>query len=226
MRCPQCGHVMSEREIKHLWCTHCNAEFSDISELNMSETRTVSDNNKTKQKKKGNSEELHLRATTICFVMSILCLIGGLIDIEKPDEVIIGKGNPHFQGKISLVVGSIALVATLIWLCYQLYRYFLSKNDADAYEEMRRAEFQRTKEKEDHERSIIEGEKEYAELMQAEGAPWSRRYYTFPCPYCNHYKVRPANWDDKKVSVAFWGPYMSKKLTDRYKCENCNKMWD
>ena len=61
--------------------------------------------------------------------------------------------------------------------------------------------------------------------MQNEGAPWSRRYYTLPCPYCKHYKVRPANWDDKKVSVAFWGPYMSSKLTDHYKCENCKKMW-
>lgn len=76
----------------------------------------------------------------------------------------------------------------------------------------------------EEERRKIEQERIFAEQSQRDGAPWSTRYYTFPCPYCGHYRVRPAKWDDKRMSVAFWGA-ASSKIGTRYKCERCNRMW-
>ncbi len=51
------------------------------------------------------------------------------------------------------------------------------------------------------------------------------KYMTTPCPYCGHYKVRYAKWEDKRFSVAFWG-VASNKLGKHYKCEYCQKMWE
>ena len=56
-------------------------------------------------------------------------------------------------------------------------------------------------------------------------APWETTYYSFPCPYCGKNMVRPAKWDDKRLSIAFWGALLSPKTGTRYKCDNCKKMW-
>lgn len=45
------------------------------------------------------------------------------------------------------------------------------------------------------------------------------------CPYCGGYQVRRAKWEDKQMSVAFWG-FFSAKLHANYKCEKCGKMWE
>ena len=55
--------------------------------------------------------------------------------------------------------------------------------------------------------------------------PWDTKYYNYPCPYCGMYKVRPAKWEDKRLSIAFWGAIASSKTGARYKCESCNRMW-
>lgn len=55
--------------------------------------------------------------------------------------------------------------------------------------------------------------------------PWAVRYMTSPCPYCGHYKVRCAKWEDKRNSVAFWGIH-SSKIGTNYKCERCGRMWE
>ena len=67
-------------------------------------------------------------------------------------------------------------------------------------------------------------EKEYAEQSQRDSTPWAKKYMTSPCPYCGHYKVRPANWEDKKLSVAFWGIF-TPKLSKRFICEHCKQTW-
>ena len=77
----------------------------------------------------------------------------------------------------------------------------------------------------EEERKTIERERIYAEYSQTSGTPWEKRYYTYPCPYCRHYKVRRANWDDKRMSVAFWGG-ASSKIGTNYKCEHCGRMWE
>ena len=56
-------------------------------------------------------------------------------------------------------------------------------------------------------------------------APWVTKYYNYPCPYCGKYKVKPAKWDDKGFSAAFWGAF-SYELHCNYKCDNCKKMWE
>lgn len=54
--------------------------------------------------------------------------------------------------------------------------------------------------------------------------PWTIRYATSPCPYCGHYKVRYAKWEDKQLSVAFWG-IASSAIGKEYKCKHCKNMW-
>jgi len=56
-------------------------------------------------------------------------------------------------------------------------------------------------------------------------APWDTVYYDYACPYCGKYKVRPAKWEDKQFSAAFWGFY-SYKLHCRFKCDACKNMWN
>lgn len=66
---------------------------------------------------------------------------------------------------------------------------------------------------------------EKAEALSEDGAPWERKYLPYRCPYCNRYRVRYANWDDKKVSAAFWG-IASSKLGKAYTCDACKKFWN
>lgn len=76
----------------------------------------------------------------------------------------------------------------------------------------------------DFEANQIACEYKKAVESQQAGEPWRIRYATHPCPHCGHYKVRSANWEDKKLSVAFWG-VMSDAIGKSYKCENCRRMW-
>lgn len=73
-------------------------------------------------------------------------------------------------------------------------------------------------------RRELELEKQFAIESQKNAAPWER-YYPYPCPYCGHYKVRPSKWDDKRMSVAFWGIH-SQKIGKQYKCDYCGSMWN
>lgn len=74
------------------------------------------------------------------------------------------------------------------------------------------------------EERIIKHEYQQALDSQKSNEPWAVRYSTQPCPYCRHYKVRYAKWEDKQMSVAFWGA-ASSKIGKLYKCEYCGKMW-
>lgn len=70
----------------------------------------------------------------------------------------------------------------------------------------------------------INREYEQAVESQQPGEPWKVRYATDPCPYCGHYKVRCAKWEEKQFSVAFWG-IASSKIGKQFKCEHCGEMW-
>lgn len=69
-------------------------------------------------------------------------------------------------------------------------------------------------------------DEEYEEAIASHQAkePWRILYALEPCPYCGHYKVRNAEWEDKRLSVAFWG-IASNKIGKKFKCEKCGKMW-
>ena len=78
--------------------------------------------------------------------------------------------------------------------------------------------------KREAEQEQIKREYEVAVESQFAEEPWIVRYATSPCPHCGHYKVRYAEWEDKRYSVAFWGA-ASDKLGKNYKCEHCGEMW-
>lgn len=73
-------------------------------------------------------------------------------------------------------------------------------------------------------RKALENERQQAINSQKYGAHWDTKYFTDPCPYCGHYKVRFAKWEDKRMSIAFWGA-ASSKIGTKYKCEHCSRMW-
>lgn len=56
-------------------------------------------------------------------------------------------------------------------------------------------------------------------------APWESTYFSHACPYCGMKTVRLATWDDKRLSVAFWGVVASPKTGKRFKCDSCKRMW-
>ena len=80
------------------------------------------------------------------------------------------------------------------------------------------------KKKEEQEQLIIDFEYQQAMASQNLTEPWSKRYELSACPHCGHYKVREANWDDKRISVAFWGA-ASSKIGKSYICDHCGRMW-
>lgn len=72
---------------------------------------------------------------------------------------------------------------------------------------------------------ILERELQEAKQSQMSDVPWEQRYFTEPCPYCGHIKVRYSNWDDKRLSVAFWGG-MSSKIGKAFHCDYCNRTFN
>lgn len=128
---------------------------------------------------------------------------------------------------ICMVIGVVILIAPFVDLHFkenEYYEYISNPNNRiKILEEQKKAaeNYQRAV---SEKRTQLEAEKEEARLSQKNGAPWER-YYTHPCPYCGHYKVRAANWDDKRMSVAFWGVH-SQKMGCKYKCDNCTRIQD
>lgn len=107
-----------------------------------------------------------------------------------------------------VVVGIVVIVIAVVW------GVIYSQNEKDGTNaRLREAEQQKI-------------QHEYLEAVESQkaGEPWRIRYATDPCPYCGHYKVRSAKWEDKQLSVAFWG-VASGKLGKSFKCEHCGKMW-
>ena len=92
-----------------------------------------------------------------------------------------------------------------VWFCKQVPKEYQDKIAAE-------------------EQELIKHEYQQALDSQHYNEPWTVRYATYPCPYCGHYKVRSAKWEDKQLSVAFWG-IASSAIGKEYKCEHCKNMW-
>lgn len=115
------------------------------------------------------------------------------------------KGSEPAAG---FLLGGAFIIAAVVWfIIYQ-------GHEKDGTNAKRRAE----------EVLQIEEERKKAIASQKSDSPWETRYALEPCPYCGHYKVRYAKWEDKQLSVAFWGA-ASDKIGKYYKCENCKEMW-
>ena len=105
------------------------------------------------------------------------------------------------------------------WSLYRLYR-----KDPDAYRRKMDEQAEEERVKEQSRKKRIELEKKEAERSQREGAPWDKKYYTYPCPYCGHYKVRRTEFKDVEASVRFWGP-RSIRVAEKFICDHCKKKW-
>lgn len=105
-------------------------------------------------------------------------------------------------------LGGCIIVISVLW------GMIYSQNEKDGTNSQKRAA------------ELDEINREYQEALasQQSNTPWTVKYATEPCPYCGHYKVRSAKWDDKKMSVAFWGA-ASGKLGKSFKCDHCKQMW-
>lgn len=78
--------------------------------------------------------------------------------------------------------------------------------------------------KRQQEQEQITNEYYNAVASQKDRTPWSTVYATEPCPHCGHYKVRNAKWEDKRLSISFWG-VASNAIGKSFKCEHCGSMW-
>ena len=131
-----------------------------------------------------------------------------------------------------LVFDGIPLIIYLIIYRSEWADYNLSQNDYPKWLEKEEERAKRQKAyaeacqaRKMAEQRTIEAEYKAAVASQKSTEPWAIRYSTSPCPYCGHYKVRSAKWEDKKMSIAFWG-VASSKIGTNYKCEHCNRMWE
>ena len=107
----------------------------------------------------------------------------------------------------------------------KLYNYNLAQKDYPEYLRRERAKLERQIKMQEAKQAEIDAEYQSAVQSQKSTEPWTVRYSTSPCPYCGHYKVRYAKWEDKSMSVAFWG-IASSKIGTNYKCEHCKRMWE
>lgn len=117
---------------------------------------------------------------------------------------------------------------TLIYSAYflrKLYDYNLAQKDYPEYLRREKVKLERQIKIKEAEEAEIEVEYQAAIQSQKATEPWAVRYSTSPCPYCGHYKVRYAKWEDKSMSVAFWG-IASSKIGTNYKCDHCKRMWE
>ena len=154
------------------------------------------------------------------FILGLVCffLAWAALSVEDTRFKIGGFGliglglilcSDFILGAAALIIGCIMLIISIIMVIS------FAKNEKNGNNARARAQEQ------------LQIQKEYEEAVasQKNSAPWAIRYSTSPCPYCGHYKVRSAKWEDKSLSVAFWG-IASAKLGTNYKCEHCNHMWE
>lgn len=107
----------------------------------------------------------------------------------------------------------------------KLAEYNLAQTNFNEYARKKVEEYRATLKANQEKIDVLNKEYEDAAESQKLSAPWATRYSTSPCPYCGHYKVRYAKWEDKRASVAFWGA-ASSKIGTNYKCEYCGRMWE
>ena len=135
-----------------------------------------------------------------------------------------GEGDPSGVAAVIFCFYSVPFG----YSCYFLRKlgdYNLAQKDYPEYLRRKIAILEGQIKRKESEQAEIDAEYQVAVQSQKATEPWAIRYSTSPCPYCGHYKVRSAKWEDKKMSIAFWG-VASSKIGTNYKCEHCNRMWE
>ena len=139
--------------------------------------------------------------------------------------LLLGYGEGDGSGIAALIC--IAYIVPFYYCCHFFTKwceYSSAIKNPEKYQKQQKLQQEYQNKKIQEELTEIQKEKEFAEASQRASEPWAIKYSTHPCPYCGHYKVRYAKWEDKSVSIAFWG-IASSKIGKDYKCEHCKKMW-
>ena len=231
--CPKCGKSVG-KEMKY--CPHCgekqniNTKSTLSPDINTDKHENpkpkVKPVTSAKQEEKASSDNLEvpmppkpkIRKGIIIYTLIItvlviwLVVIGGLALFASVDTA------------CALVFFLSPIILYAIAYRSALNDYRLAQTDYPRYAmrviaNKKRQEAQRAKEK-----AELEAEYRAAVASQNSREPWAVRYSTSPCPHCGHYKVRHAKWEDKSISVAFWGA-ASSAIGKNYKCEHCGRMW-
>lgn len=127
--------------------------------------------------------------------------------------------------KITLKLEGIPLAIYLFFYLRKWSDYHLAQKNFAEYERKKIAEHDAMVRAQQAKQAQLDREYKEAVASKNSTTPWAVRYSTTPCPYCGHYKVRYAKWEDKRMSVAFWGA-ASSKIGTNYKCEHCGQMWE
>lgn len=229
--CPKCGKSVGKGMN---YCPHCGAKqnirpestpLPDAIAANLNKTTRKSSSTE-KQKNKASTDNLDVPMpskpkigkgiiiyTVILFVFILwLVSIGGLGVFLEAE---VGSG---------IIVLSSPIIFYAIAYIAVLNNYKLAQTDYPKYVMKVKANKARQEAEKARKKATLEAEYNAAVLSQKRSEPWAVRYSTSPCPHCGHYKVRHAKWEDKSMSVAFWG-MASSTIGKNYKCEHCGRMW-
>lgn len=219
--CPQCG-ALNDKYFQI--CGKCSASLANTKIVQMDESYCKPKELSAEERLKKRMEQIK-RPNIVTMFLPLLLIPLGLAFLVF---TIIEGG--FFLIILGLFFGIILFFGGYGFFTDNLDNYKLAKSDFDAYKrkviaEQDAAARAKTPEAiQERKQKMLENEYQQAVASQQASEPWTVRYSTHPCPYCGHYKVRYAKWEDKQMSVAFWG-IASSAIDKHYKCEWCKKMW-
>ena len=223
--CPKCGKSVG-REMKY--CPHCGEKLTVNTKSTPLPSTNTTNRNKPKSNNKSVSSEKQKTKTAT-----------DNLEVPMPSKPKIGKGIIIYTVIICIlilwlvVIGGFVPAVILLLFPIMVYvmiyvallnNYKLAQTDYPKYVMKVKAAKARQEAEKAREKAALEAEYNAAVLSQKRSEPWAVRYSTSPCPHCGHYKVRCAKWEDKRMSVAFWGA-ASSAIGKSYKCEHCGGMW-
>lgn len=225
--CPKCRVV---NDAMFRVCKKCSALLDSVEEKDLSSEEiqklkqalrdSVTENERLQQR----MEQIPM-PTILSLIWPFLLMLFGAVFF-----VIMCIGGGFFYIFMGLLLGAIFILGGIGFFEDNKDKYELARSDFDEYRRRiiaRQDAAARANTPEaiqELKQKILENEYQQAVASQQTSEPWTVRYSTHPCPYCGHYKVRYAKWEDKQMSVAFWG-MASSAIDKHYKCEFCKKMW-
>lgn len=219
--CPKCG-TFNNRGWQ--FCKECSASLSNAKDVVYDErtgmVRQLSEDEILQRRMQNIS-----KPTIVSVIMPLFIIPAALVL-----AIALFCEGGFFRITLGIIIGAILVLFGCAGFVVSRENYNLAKSDLDTYKRKVIAEQDARAKAKDPEtirlkkQQGIELERQQAERSQSAGEPWTVRYATYPCPYCGHYKVRAATWNDKWLSVNFWG-IASSAIGKTYKCEYCKRMW-
>mgnify|MGYP001037055919 FL=1 len=232
--CPKCRVV---NDAMFRVCKKCSAPLDSVEEKDLSSEeiqkleQALRDSVTEEERLQQRMEQIPM-PTILSLIWPFLLMLFGAVFF-----VIACIGGGFFNIFMGLLLGAIVILCGIGFFEDNKDKYELARSDFDEYrrriiarqdavarEKTPEAIQQRRQEMQERKQKMLENEYQQAVASQQASEPWTVRYSTHPCPYCGHYKVRYAKWEDKQMSVAFWG-MASSAIDKHYKCEWCKKMW-